>query len=76
MIMWRKKGVNNRINNNKTITRKYFKYETKLTGSTPDDNDILAAEVVFPSEYLINFWRFHDLLLINREMKLENLLWS
>ena len=41
-------GANNRINNNKTITSKSFEYKTKLIGSTPNDNNILDAEVVVP----------------------------
>ena len=39
---------NNRINNNKTITSKSFEYKTKLIGSTPNNNNILDAEVVVP----------------------------
>ena len=34
------------INENKTITIKSFEYETKLTESTPNNNNILEAEVV------------------------------
>ena len=53
----------NKINNNKTISSKSFKYNTKLIGRTPSNNNIIDAEVVVPSKYLSNFWRFLDLLL-------------
>ena len=39
-------AASNRIKNNKTITCKYFKYKTKLIGSTPNNNNILQTEVV------------------------------
>ena len=34
---------NYRINSNKTITSKSFKYKKKILGRTPDDNNILGA---------------------------------
>ena len=55
----------NKINHNKTITCKSFKYKTKLIGSTTNNNNILDVEVVVPLKYLINFWRSLDLPLIN-----------
>ena len=48
---------NYRKNNNKTTTCKYFKYKTKIIGITPNDNNILDAEVVVPLKYWSNFWR-------------------
>ena len=39
-------NINIRINNNKTITSKSLEYKTKLIGSTPNNNNILEAEVV------------------------------
>ena len=66
---------NNRINNNKTITRKYFEYNTKTIQRTLDDNNTLNAEVVVPLKYLSNFWRFLDLPVINCEIKFD-LSWS
>ena len=60
-------AANKRRNSNKTITSKSFEYKTKLIGSTPDDNNILDAEVVVPLKYLSNFWRSPDLSLINCE---------
>ena len=68
-------NVNNRINNNKTIANKSFEYNTKLIGSTTNDNNTLDAEVVVPLKYLSNFWRSHDLPLINCEIELD-LSWS
>ena len=53
------------INNNKIITSKSFEYETKLIGSTPNDNNTLNAEVIVPLKHFSNFWRFLNLPLIN-----------
>ena len=64
-------NANNRINNSKTITSKYFEYKTKIIGSTPKNNNILDAEVVVPLKYLTNFWRFLDLLLVNCETEFD-----
>ena len=36
----------NKINNNQTTTSKFFKYMTKLIGSTPKNNSRLNTEVV------------------------------
>ena len=58
-------NTNNKINNNKTITGKSFQYKTKIIGRTPNNNNILDAEVVVPLKYLSNFWRSLDLPLIN-----------
>ena len=63
----------NRINTNKSITIKSFEYKIKLIGSTPNYNNTLDAEVVFPLEYLSNFWISLDLPLINPEIELD---WS
>ena len=41
----------NKINNNKTITRKYFEYKTKIIGSTLKNNNMLDEEVVVPLRY-------------------------
>ena len=38
----------NRLNNDKTITSKSFKYKTKIIESTPDNENRLNAEVFFP----------------------------
>ena len=59
---------NYRVNNNKAITRKSFKYKTKVIESTPNDNNTLDADVAVPLEYLSNFWRSLDLSLINCEI--------
>ena len=61
--------VNNyRINNNKTTTSKSFEYKTKIRRRTPNDINILDAEVVVPLKYLSNIWRSLDLPLINCEI--------
>ena len=44
-----------RLNNNKTITSKSFKYKARIIGSTPDNGNRLNAEVVVPLKYLSNF---------------------
>ena len=36
----------NKINNNKTTGSKYFKYQAKIIGSTPNNENRLNAEVV------------------------------
>ena len=67
---------NNRINNNKTITRKSFEYNTKtIQRALDDNNNTLNAEVIVPLKHLSNFWRFMDLPVINCEIKLD-LSWS
>ena len=63
------------INENKTITIKSFEYETKLTESTPNNNNILEAEVVVLWKYLSNFGRSLDLPAINFEIEID-LSWS
>ena len=64
--------VNNfRINNNKTKISTSFEYQTKLVQITADNNSRLNAETIVPLEYLNNFWRFLDLLLINCKTKFE-----
>ena len=45
----------NKIYNHKTITSKSFEYKTKIIGSTPNNNNILGAEIVVPSKYLSHF---------------------
>ena len=48
-------NVNNRINNSKAITSKPFEYETKLTGSTKNDDNKLDVEVVVPLNISVIF---------------------
>ena len=65
---------NYRVNNNKAVTSKSFKYKTKIIESTPDHDNRLNAEAVIPLKYLSNFWRSLDLPLINCEIELDLLL--
>ena len=51
---------NNRINSNKAIASKFFKYKAEIIGRTPDGNNILDREIVVPITYLKNFSRFLD----------------
>ena len=66
-------NANDRINNNETIASKSFEYKTKLIGSTPNNNNMLDAEVVVPLKYLSNLWRSLEMPLINckEELKLK-----
>ena len=64
-----------KINNNEKITGKSFEYNTKLMGSTPDNNNVLDTEVVVSLKYLSNFWRSLDLPLIICKIELY-LSWS
>ena len=61
----------NRINNNKKMTSKSFKYKTKIIESTPNNNNTLDAEVIVPLKCLSNFWRFLNLPLINCKIELD-----
>ena len=66
---------NNRINNDKTIRTKSFEYKAKIIGATPDDNNILGAEVVVSLNNFSNFCSYLGLPLINCEIEL-GLPWS
>ena len=59
---------NYRVNSNKTVTSKSFKYKTKILGSTPADNSRLETEFVVPLKYLSNFRKSLNLPLINCEI--------
>ena len=59
------------INNKNTTTSRSFEYKSKITESTPADNNTLDTEVVVPLKYLSNFLRSPDLLLINCYMELD-----
>lgn len=59
------------INSNKTTTSKSFEYKTKITRSTPADNDILQKEVAILLKYLRNFWESLELTLISCEIELD-----
>ena len=61
----------NRMNKSKTTASKSFENKTKIIGSTPNNNNILDAEVVIPLNYLSNFWRSLDFSLINCKIELD-----
>ena len=52
------------------ITRS-FKYKTKITQNTLDDNSILDTKVLAPLKYLSNFWRSLYLPVIICEIELD-----
>ena len=64
-------NANNKINKNRVTTSKSFEYKTNVIGSAPNNNNILDAEVIVPLKYLSNFWRSHDLPLINYEIEVD-----
>ena len=64
-------NANNKINNEKTITSRYFEYKTKIRRRTTDNNKTLDTEDFVPLKYLINFWRFLDLPLTNCKTELD-----
>ena len=43
--------ANNKINDRKTISIKYFEYKTKITGKIPHNVKRLNTEVVVPLKY-------------------------
>ena len=55
--------------NNQTTTSKYFEYNTKIIGSTPENHSRLDVAIVLPSKYLNSFWRYLDLFYINCEIE-------
>ena len=57
----RNDDINNRINNNRIATSKWFEYKTKLIESTPNNNSRLNAEVIAQLKYFSMFWRFLNL---------------
>ena len=54
---------------------KSFKYKTKITGKTPNDDNEKDVEIMVPLKYLSNFWRTLEMPLINCEVNLI-LTWS
>ena len=52
-----------------------FKYKTKITGKTPNDDNEKDVEIMVPLKYLSNFWRTLEIPLINCEVNLI-LTWS
>ena len=59
------------INNNKTVTIKFFEYKTKIIGTPPYYNNTLNTEIVVLLKYLSNFRRLLHCLLINCEVELD-----
>ena len=52
-----------------------FKSKIKITGKTPNNGNEKDVEIVVPLNYLSNFWRSLEILLINCEVNLI-LTWS
>ena len=52
-----------------------FKSKIKITGKTPNDNNVKDVEIMVPLKYLSNFWRTLEMPLINCEVNLI-LTWS
>ena len=54
---------------------KSFKTKIKITGKTPNNNNVKDVEIMVPLKYLSNFWRTLEMPLINCEVNLI-LTWS
>ena len=52
-----------------------FKSKIKITGKTPNNNNVKDVEIIVPLKYLSNFWRTLEIPLINCEVNLI-LTWS
>ena len=52
-----------------------FKSKIKITGKTPNNNNVKDVEIMVPLKYLSNFWRTLEMPLINCEVNLI-LTWS
>ena len=52
-----------------------FKFKVKITGKTPNNNNVKDVEIIVPLKYLSNFWRTLEMPLINCEVNLI-LTWS
>ena len=52
-----------------------FKSKIKITGKTPNNNNVKNVEIMVPLKYLSNFWRTLEMPLINYEVNLI-LTWS
>ena len=52
-----------------------FKSKIKITGKTPNNNNVKDVEIMVLLKYLSNFWRTLEMHLINCEVKLD-LTWS
>ena len=52
-----------------------FKSKIKITGKTPNNNNVKDVEIIAPLKYLSNFWRTLEMPLINCEVNLI-LTWS
>ena len=47
-----------------------FKSKIKITGKTPNNNNVKDVEIIVPLKYLSNFWRTLEMPLINCEVNL------
>ena len=54
---------------------KSFQSKIKITGKTPNNNNVKDVEIIVPLKYLSNFWRTLEMPLINCEVNLI-LTWS
>ena len=47
-----------------------FNFKAKITGQTNDNGEINGVEIMVPLIYLSNFWRTHEMPLINCKVEL------
>ena len=63
------------LDDNNTEDSESFKTKIKITGKTPNNNNVKYVEIIVPLKYLNNFWRTLEMPLINCEVNLI-LTWS
>ena len=51
--------------NDNLAESKSFKSKIKITGKTPNNNNVKNVEIMIPLKYLSNFWRTIEMPLIN-----------
>ena len=61
--------------NNIEDSKSIFKSKIKITGKSPNNNNVKDVEIIVPLKYLGNFWRTLEMPLINCEINLI-LIWS
>ena len=65
----------NEPDDNNLEDSKSFKSKIKITGKTPNNNNVKDVEIIVPLKYLSSFWRTLEMSLINCEVNLI-LTWS
>ena len=61
--------------NDNIVQSESFKSKIKITGKTTNNGNTKDVEIIVPLKYLSNFWRTHEMPLINCEVNFI-LIWS